>query len=180
MVQSIDDVSDVFAHITVYIIRFLKKFRCLVYKVGGQEVVEETFLISLVELVHTVGEKTKSSTDEDAAGFSLFQLGGNLDHAVSRGDHIVDDDHILALYVSTQELMSNDGVLAVYDAGVIAAFVEHTHIHAEYVGHVDGTAHAALIRADDHHGVFVNVKIRNSLEKTLDELVNRLYGLKAF
>ena len=76
--------------------------------------------------------------------------------------------------------MSNDGVLAVYDAGVIAAFVEHTHIHAEYVGHVDGTAHAALIRADDHHGVFINVKIRNSLEKTLDELVNRLYGLKAF
>ena len=72
MVQSIDDVSDVFAHITVYIIRFLKKLRCLVYKVGGQEVVEETFLISLVELVHTVGEKTKSSTDEDAAGFSLF------------------------------------------------------------------------------------------------------------
>ena len=69
MVQSIDDVSDVFAHITVYIIRFLKKLRCLVYKVGGQEVVEETFLISLVELVHTVGEKTKSSTDEDAAGF---------------------------------------------------------------------------------------------------------------
>ena len=66
------------------------------------------------------------------------------------------------------------------DLYIMVDVCNYNMTHAEYVGHVDGTAHAALIRADDHHGVLVNVKIRNSLEKTLDELVNRLYGLKAF
>ena len=76
--------------------------------------------------------------------------------------------------------MGNDRVFAVYDAGIVTTFVEHTHIHAENVGHIDRTPHSAFIRADDHHGVLVDMKIRNCLEKTLDKLVNRLYGFKSF
>ena len=70
-----------------------------------------TFFISLVKFIHSIGEKTEGGTDKDASGFSLFQLGGNLDHTVSGGDHIIDDDHILAFYIGTQELMSDDRVL---------------------------------------------------------------------
>ena len=73
MVQGIDDVSNVLTHVTVYIIRFLKKLRCLVNQVGGQDVVEETFFISLVKFIHSIGEKTEGGTDKDASGFSLFQ-----------------------------------------------------------------------------------------------------------
>ena len=46
--------------------------------------------------------------------------------------------------------MSYDGVTTVDDAGVISSLVEHTHINAEVVGEVYGTAHSTLIRADDH------------------------------
>ena len=64
MVQSIDDVSDVFAHITVYIIRFLKKLRCLVYQVGGQDAVDQTVLIVLVKLLQSVGKQTEGRAYE--------------------------------------------------------------------------------------------------------------------
>ncbi len=35
--------------------------------------------------------------------------------------------------------MGNDRVLSVYDGGVIAAFVEHTHIDAKDVGEIYST-----------------------------------------
>ena len=46
--------------------------------------------------------------------------------------------------------MGNDRVSSVDDLGVVSSFVEHTHINAEVVGEVYGTAHSTLIRADDH------------------------------
>ena len=55
--------------------------------------------------------------------------------------------------------MSHDRVAAVHDLGIIAALVEHTHIQAQYVCKVNSTAHAALIRADDHHVVTVDLKL---------------------
>ena len=55
--------------------------------------------------------------------------------------------------------MSHDRVAAVYDLGVIAALVEHTHIQAQYVCEINSTAHTALIRADDHHVVTVDLKL---------------------
>ena len=75
--------------------------------------------------------------------------------------------------------MGNDRIAAVNDSGVITAFVEHTHIHAQYVGQIDGTSGTAGIGAD-HHGVVTGyLKVRFCLEKTFDKLVGRLYRLKA-
>ena len=62
---------------------------------------------------------------------TLFDLLCNIEHTLSGRDHIIDDNNILALNGIAKELMSNDRVLAVYNSGVIAAFVEHTHIDAE-------------------------------------------------
>ncbi len=53
--------------------------------------------------------------------------------------------------------MSHDRVTAVYDPGIIPALIEHTHIESEHVCHVNGTAHAAFIRTDDHHVVGINI-----------------------
>ena len=46
--------------------------------------------------------------------------------------------------------MGNDRVSSVDDLGVISSLVEHTHINAEVVGEIYGTAHCAFVRADDH------------------------------
>ena len=156
MIQGINDVGNVFAQVAVGVVRLLEQFRCLVYQVGGEDVVKQAVFISLVELVQSIGEQTEGSADKDLACFALFQLRSNFQNAVSGRNHIVNDDHVLSFHVSTQEFMGNDGVAAIDDPGVVAAFVEHTHIQPQDVCHVDGTAHAAFIRADHHHIVFVN------------------------
>ena len=61
--------------------------------------------------------------------------------------------------------MSNDRVTAVYDVRVIASFVEHTHINAKNIGHVNRTAGSALVRADDHQMVGIHADIRRGFIK---------------
>ena len=128
MVQSINDVSDVLTHIAVDVPFSLKQFRSLVDQVGGQYLIDDAVLISLGELVQTVGEETKSGEDEDLICLALLQSSGNFQHAFAGGDHIINDDHILALYAGAQELMSYDGVTTVDDTGVISSLIEHSHI----------------------------------------------------
>ena len=77
MVQSINDVSNVLTHITVDIPLSLKQFRSLVDEVGSQYLIDDAVLISLVELVQTVGEETKSGEDEDLICLALLQSSGN-------------------------------------------------------------------------------------------------------
>ena len=60
MVQSIDDVSDVFAHITVYIVRLLQEVPVSgISRLVVRRWSKRPSSYSLVELVQTVGEKTK-------------------------------------------------------------------------------------------------------------------------
>jgi len=60
--------------------------------------------------------------------------------------------------------MSNDRVAAINNSGVVSSLIEHTHIETENVGIVNGTAHSAFIRADDHHMVAVYLKVRDVVE----------------
>ena len=46
--------------------------------------------------------------------------------------------------------MSHDWVAAVDYLGIIPAFIEHTHIHAQVVGKVYGPVHGSLVRTDYH------------------------------
>ena len=75
--------------------------------------------------------------------------------------------------------MGQNGIAAVYDAGVIAALVEHAHVEPQHIGQIDRAGHAALVRADDQHMVAVHLQPRGVLQKSLDELVGRGDGLKA-
>ena len=75
--------------------------------------------------------------------------------------------------------MGNDRVASINDGRVVAAFVEHTHVNTEVVCHVDRTAHTALIRADDHQMILVELHIRCIAQDVFDELVSRLDGFKS-
>ncbi len=97
VVQSVDEQSDVLAHIAVYIIRAAQELRSLVYQVGGKELRHEAVLIGLVELSQAVGEQGEGAEDKDAVSAAALQFLHNLDHALAGGNHIVHDDHILAL-----------------------------------------------------------------------------------
>ena len=59
MVKCIDNKSNVFAHITVDIIFFAKKFRCLVYKVRRKYLIDKTFFVSLVKFFKSACEESK-------------------------------------------------------------------------------------------------------------------------
>ena len=75
--------------------------------------------------------------------------------------------------------MSDDGILSVHNGGIIPAFVEHTHIHAQNIGKVDSPAHGALVWADNHKVVVVDAKIRHRLNQGLQKLVGGHIGVKA-
>src|SRR5699024_9617023 len=133
----------------------------------------------LVKAVQSVGEQTEGGADKDLAGLSLFQGSGNLTHAFTGGNHVVDNEHVLALHVRAEELIGDDGVASVDDAGIIASLIEHAHVQPEHVGDVDGTAHTALIGADDHHVIGVDDEVVLVAQQVLDELIGGLYGFKA-
>ena len=98
MIECVDDERDVFAHIAVDIVRFGQKLRSLVDQVGRKDAAYDAVLVGLVESFHTICEQAECGGCEDPFCFSPLQLCGNLDDAVSLGDHVVDDDHILALH----------------------------------------------------------------------------------
>ena len=75
--------------------------------------------------------------------------------------------------------MGYDRIAAVYDVCIVAALVEHTHVDAENVRHVDRAAGSALIRADDHQMLGISLNVRCGAVQPLDELVDRLDRLKA-
>ena len=159
MIQGVDDQGDIFAHITVDIVWSDQQFRGLVDQVGGQDAVESSFFVGFVEFGQSVGEQAEGGAHEDFVGSAVFQKLGYFEHAVTGGDHIVYDDHVFAANVSAQEFVSDDRVSSVYDGGVVTAFVEHTHIYTEVICQIDGTAHAAFIRADDHQVIFVQFQV---------------------
>ena len=75
--------------------------------------------------------------------------------------------------------MRYDRISSVHDRGVVAALVEHTHVHAQVVGNVNCAAHTALIRADDHKMVLVDLQVRRVAQNVFDKLIGGLYGFEA-
>ena len=169
----------IFAHLSRLIPRTGNEFRCTVGQVGGDDFADIAFLIVSIEFLQTIGEEAEGGADKDVVSAALFDLFCNVKHTLTGGDHIVDDNHILTFDISTEELMGNDRVASVNDGRVVAAFVEHTHVNTEVVCHVDSTAHTALIRADDHQMILVELHIRCIAQDVFDELVSRLDGFKS-
>ena len=76
--------------------------------------------------------------------------------------------------------MSDDGVAAVHDGGVVAALVEHAHLGSDHGCEVHRAAHGALVGADEHQILAIHLNVGNVAQKRFDELVGRLHILKGF
>ena len=139
MVDDIDDTCKIFAHVCFNIIFFCEELRKTIVQVCGDDSVNPTLLIIFIKFGKSLCEKTISSTDKYSFGFSLLDLFGNIQHTFSGCDHVINDNNIFALYGITEEFVSNDRVFAVDNSGVVAAFVEHTHIYAKNIGKVYGS-----------------------------------------
>ena len=165
MVKRIDDACHIFAHLCRLIPRTGNEFRCTVGQVGGDDFADIAFLIVSIEFLQTICEEAEGGADKDVVSAALFDLFCNVEHTLTGGDHIVDDDNIFSCYGIAEKLMCHDRVLSVYDGGVISSLIEHTHIDAEHVGEVYGTRHRSLVRADDHQMIVVDRQIRNGTKK---------------
>ena len=111
VVESVDDVGNVLAHINVNVPGLFQKTGTAVYQVGGKYLGDGTVSISLIELLKAIGEETKGGECEDSLSASLLELRANVQHGLAGGDHIVNDDNVLVVKILTEVLVSLDGVL---------------------------------------------------------------------
>ena len=178
MVQRIDQKSDVFAHVAADVIFAGQKLRGLIYQVSSQYAIEQSFFVSLIEFFHTIGEQTKGGIQEDSFRMKGFQLSCYINHALTGGDHVINDQNIFSFYIAAQKLMGNDWIASIDYFRVITAFVEHTHVYTQHICQINCTAGTTLIRADDHQMLTVYLNVIYVGEQCLDKLVSRLYSLK--
>ena len=59
--------------------------------------------------------------------------------------------------------MGYNRITAIDNTGVIPSLIEHAHIQTQNICHIDGTAHTALVGADDHHVSGIDLKILHML-----------------
>ena len=114
VVKGVDYIRNVLAHINLGIPLALKKLGSSVNKVCGEDSGDDAVLVSLIHTVKTVAEETEGGKYEDALCALIFKLLRNVDNRIAGGDHIVNDNNVLALYVTSEILVSNYGVLTVY------------------------------------------------------------------
>ena len=114
MIQGINDQCDVFAHITADVVWLLKKLRCLVNQVGSEEFVEVAFFVSIIEFIKTVCEESECRADVNLTCTLLFQERSDFQDCITGRDHIIDEDHILAFDLRSEEFICSDRMTAVY------------------------------------------------------------------
>ena len=139
MIHKINQGGNKFAHIRLDKVRSCVELRRQISKVGSNNLVEISFFISFVKSLQTICKQAESTTDKDPTGIHFFQLSGGINHASAGRDHIVYDNDIFTLDITSKEFVCDDRVLAVYNSGVVAALVEHTHVYTKYVREVHGT-----------------------------------------
>ena len=115
VVKSVNDVRNVLTHINLGIPLSGKKLRSSVNKVGGEDAIDETICMSIVEILKAVAEETKGCEYKDTLCTFVLKLLCDVNNRVTGGNHVVNDDNILTLYVTTKILMSNDRILTIDD-----------------------------------------------------------------
>ena len=96
MVERVDEISEVFAHAAAHVPGALLEFGLLVDQVCCDDLVELAFRIGFIKFLDSISEESEGLADENSAGFSFLEGSGHFNNAVAGGEHIVDDDHILA------------------------------------------------------------------------------------
>ena len=84
VVKSINDISNVLAHINLGVPLSFKKLGRSVYKIGSEYLVDNSLLVSLVKILETVAEKTEGCEYEDALCSLVLKLLCNVDNRVTR------------------------------------------------------------------------------------------------
>ena len=97
VVEGVDDGRQIFAHIRLQIPGAVKELLGTVVQVGGDYVVEIPLGIVVVEFLQAVGEQAEGAAEDDPGGIPLLQSPGGVQDALPGGDHIVYDQHVLAL-----------------------------------------------------------------------------------
>ena len=71
MVESVDNICDILAHINLNIPIARTELRSTVYKVGSEDLIEKSVLVRLIKLGKSVREETESLEDKYSLG-ALF------------------------------------------------------------------------------------------------------------
>ena len=79
----------------------------------------------------------------------MFELSGGINHAAAGGDHIIDDNDILACNVASEELVRHNRIGTSYDPGVIATLIKHAGIGTQDICKVDRTVKRSLVGRND-------------------------------
>ena len=74
MVERIDDVCDILAHVAADIIRLFEELRHLVHKVRSEHLADDPLLICIIKHLKTLGEQTEGRGYEDPLGLALLKL----------------------------------------------------------------------------------------------------------
>ena len=72
VVQRVDDIGDILAHIAVDIPLPAEQFRGLVDQICGQDTADGTLFVSLVKPIQPGGKKSEGGEDENFSSFALF------------------------------------------------------------------------------------------------------------
>ena len=179
MVERLYNVGNVLGHVNLHKPVLFCQLGAAVNQVGGQYAVDQTGLVSLVELVAAVGEQTERSASKYALGTSVLELGCYVKQRFARGDHVVHDQHVLAVQILTEVLVSLDGIFTVDYDGVVTALVEHTDVQTQHRGIVHASLHSTLVGRNDHHAVLIDYDIRHASDQRLDHLVGGSDVVKA-
>ena len=97
IVEGVDEICYVFAHIHLGVPLFVCQFGTAVDEVGGKDAVKYAFLCGLVKLIKALGKQTEGCKAEYAVSALFLELTANVDHRFAGGDHIVYYNGILTV-----------------------------------------------------------------------------------
>ena len=109
MIDDIDDTCKIFAHICFHIVRSGKKLRNTVVQVCGDNLYRSSLFRNIQSnLASPSVNSPLCSADKHALCVTLFDLLCHIQHTLSGGDHIVDNNNVLAFYRIAKELVCHD------------------------------------------------------------------------
>ncbi len=101
VVEEVNDGGQELAHICNEDIFLVLDFIAHIGQVSGNNCIKEALFVALIELAHAIREQSEGGADEYSLGPHVLKLHGSVDHAGTGGDHIIDDDDILAGYIGS-------------------------------------------------------------------------------
>ncbi len=102
-----------------------------------------------------------------------LELARRVQNAAAGGDHVVHDDDVLPLQIAPEELMRHNRILAVDDAGIVPSLVEHSGIHAQNAGKINGPVQCTLVRRDHDEMLLVQNDIGEIVYDRLEKRIGR-------